>query len=39
MPSADRWPYSSNGTSFHVMTAWTPGIDSAFEVSSFVIPA
>ena len=39
MPSAERWPYSSSGTSFQVMTAWTPGIDSAFVVSSFVIPA
>ena len=39
MPSAERWPYSSSGTSFQVTTAWTPGIASAFETSRLVIPA
>ena len=39
MPSAERWPYSSSGTSFQVMTAWTPCIDSAALVSSPVMSA
>ena len=39
MPRAERWPYSRSGTSFHVTTACTPGIASAFEVSSPLISA
>ena len=39
MPSAERWPYSSSGTSAWVMTAWTPGIASAFDASNDVIAA
>ena len=38
MPSAERWPYSSSGTSSHVIT-WTPFIASALLVSRFVITA
>ena len=33
IPSAERWPYSRSGTSSHVITARTPGIASAFDVS------
>ena len=39
MPSAERWPYSSRGTSAWVITAWTPGIASAFDASKDVIAA
>ncbi len=38
MPSAERWPYSSSGTSSHVITC-TPFIASALLVSRFVIVA